>query len=554
MPEQFTAEETAILKSFCSNIDKNIFVLQNLPEVIKGALFSRYSRSTKSLRRLLLDEFIRDKETGFADIAKYRGGNAEALGAAIQKAHAFYDRVLDGYGDDSVGELGGVHIACEQVSNMASKVLEDARIGGSPLEKSTRYVYFNDKVDGEYQFYKEPTLMVSQFRELYLQINNLLFDTYSELLEPMKAFLIARMPLAEFEFFDIGTKQTVKFSQLTDEKLIKRASIAYNSAIRSKACDVLRGLLPTSTLTNVGIFGNGRFFQQLLTKMYSHPLAEMQALAKSMHAELDTAIPSFVRRAKEDEYLMQTATTAREKTLALIRQFPEPAQQVTLLDYDADAEEKVLSAILYPNSAVPLAQLRAQVQQLSPWELEQLIAAYVGKRRHRRDKPGRAFEHAYYTFDILGDYGIYRDLQRHRILTQERQLLSTLHGYDTQEEIGLAGFGEKYHAAMRAADAAYRKIAAQYPFEAQYVVPLAYNIRWYMKMNLREAYHFCELRAGQQGHPGYRKVAQLMAKEIARVHPTLAAGMTFVDYNDYKLERINAEMRKEEKRELRERA
>lgn len=551
MSEQFSPEETEILKTFCSNIHKSIFVLQNLPEVIKGALFSRYSRTTKSLRRLLIDEFIKDKETGFADIAKYQGGNAEALGIAIQKAHAFYDRVLDGYGDDSVGELGGTHIACEQVSNMASKVLEDARLGGSPLEKSTRYVYFNDKVDGEYQFYKEPTLMGSSFREPYLQINTLLFDTYSELLEPMKAFLIARMPLAEFEFFDITSKQTVKFSQLTDEKTIKRANVAYTSAVRAKACDVLRGLLPASTLTNVGIFGNGRFFQGLLTKMYSHPLAEMRTLAADMHRELDTAIPSFVRRAKTDEYLTQTAASVRAETLALVQQPPTQVQQVTLLDYDADAEDKILAAILYPNSAVPLAQLRTQVQKLSPEERKQLIATYVGKRRHRRDKPGRAFEQAYYTFDIIGDYGIYRDLQRHRILSQERQLLSTLHGYDTPEEFEQAGFGEKYHAAMRAAAEAYTAIAAVHPFEAQYVVPLAYNIRWYMKMNLREAYHFCELRAGQQGHPSYRKVAQLMAKEIVRVHPVLAAGMTFVDYHEYKLERINAEMRSEEKREAR---
>src|SRR3989344_9054266 len=189
MLEQFSAEESEILKTFCSNGDKGIFVLQNLPEVIKGALFSRYSRSAKSLRRLLLDEFIKDKETGFADIAKFQGGSAEALGVAIQKAHAFYDRVLDGYGDDSVGELGGAHIACEQVSNMASKVLEDARLGGSPLEKSTRYVYFNEKVDGDYLFFKEPVLMQSEFAELYLRTNRMLFETYSKLIEPMKQFL-----------------------------------------------------------------------------------------------------------------------------------------------------------------------------------------------------------------------------------------------------------------------------------------------------------------------------------------------------------------------------
>ncbi len=283
MGESFTPEERKILESFVTNLDKPIFVLKNLPEVIKGALFSRYSRSKKSLRRLLLDEFILDKETGFTELVNFQQGQGVQLDAAIKKAHEFYDRVLDGYGDDSVGELGGAHIACEQVSNMASKVLEDARIGGSPLEKSTRYVYFDEKVDGDYLFYKEPELMQSEFAELYLKTNRMLFDTYAKLIEPTKKFLTERMPLGQFEFFDPTVKQTLQFANITDEKIIKRAQIAYNAAIRAKACDILRGFLPASTVTNVGIFGNGRFFQNLLTKMYTHPLTEMRNIATAMH-------------------------------------------------------------------------------------------------------------------------------------------------------------------------------------------------------------------------------------------------------------------------------
>ena len=550
MLEQFSAEESEILKTFCSNGDKGIFVLQNLPEVIKGALFSRYSRSTKSLRRLLLDEFIRDPETGFAEIVKLKHGS-EGMGKAVQKAQAFYDRVLDGYGDDSVGELGGAHVACEQISIIATKVLQDARLGGSPLEKSTRYVYFNDKKDGQYQFLREPTLMQSPFAGAFTDTCNMLFETYSALIEPMKGFLTQHLPLEEFDFFDTAAKQTVKFHALTDEKIITRATIAYQAAIRSKACDVLRGLLPAATLTNMGVFGNGRFFQSLLTKLHSHPLAELRAIGKEMHAELNTIIPSFVRRAKPDEFLVESDIAVRARTLEHTHKTADQSPTVTLVDYDPAAEEKIMAAMLYVHSALPLMQLRKIVQGMGNEAQQELLAGWLGRRIHRRDKPGRAFENSYYTFDILADYGIYRDLQRHRILTQERQLLTTRFGYNVPEEITIAGFADQYHAAMRAAAETYEKIAVQYPFEAQYVVPLAYNIRWYMTMNLREAFHFCELRATQQGHPGYRKVAQLMAKEIARVHPHIGQ-LQFVDYREYKLERIAAEMRTAEKREARE--
>ena len=142
--EQFSNEERATLAPFCSNLDSGIFVLTNLPEVVKGALFSRYSRSPKSLRRLLLDEFMNDKGTGFGEIVEGGEGMGQRQIVAKKKTEECYDRVLVGYGDDSVAELGGAHVACENVSNISSKLLEDSRLGISPLEKSTRYVYFDE--------------------------------------------------------------------------------------------------------------------------------------------------------------------------------------------------------------------------------------------------------------------------------------------------------------------------------------------------------------------------------------------------------------------------
>lgn len=532
--ETFTREEEEILRPFVSNLTSNIFVLRNLPEVVKGALFSRYSRSSKGLRRLLLDEFILNKEMAFDDIVKQSMESGTSQSVAIQKAQDFYDRILDGYGDDSIGELGGAHLACENVSNMASKVLEDARIGGSPLEKSTRYLFFDKKVDGDYLFYKEPVIMASRFADLYMETNRMLFDVYSRLIEPMKKFFIDNVP---------------RDPSVPDQ--------AYNFSIRARACDALRGLLPASTLTNVGIYGNGRFFEGLIIKMRSHELVEMRDLAHAMQKELNTVVPSFVRRASPDHrhflpfkaYVEETREALQNISKAVcnvpIRKAEEP---VELVDYDRDAEAKIVAALLYPNSRHSMQQLRLMARAMTPEQRKQIAHEAAHRRTNRRHKPGRAFENAYYTFDILADFGCYRDLQRHRMLTQERQDLTVVHGYDLPQEIVEAGFEREYREAMEKAAETYHQIYKQHPKEAQYIVPFAYKIRWYNTINLRGVYWLAELRSSQQGHPNYRKIAQRMYQKVKEVHPTLAECMRFVDMNDYTLGRLQAEVKNAEKR------
>jgi thymidylate synthase ThyX len=266
-----------LIAPFVTNLDCPIFALRNLPEVVKGALFSRYSRSDKNLRRLLLDEFIRAPESGFEQIVGGAGSHETDQRVAIQRAEAFYERVLIGYGDDSVAELGGAHIACEGVSNIAAKALEDSRIGIDPLEKSTRYVPFNRKIDGRYRYYREPAVMESAHARLYETTLDRLFDTYSELIEPLLGWIQSRTP--------------------RDEATSPRA---YASATRAKAFDLLRGLLPMATLTNVGLFGNGRAFEYLLTKLAASPHAEVRLLGQSMQQELDQVIPAFVKRSKTE--------------------------------------------------------------------------------------------------------------------------------------------------------------------------------------------------------------------------------------------------------------
>lgn len=554
MVEQFSDSEQKILLRFCSNVDRPIFVLKNLPESVKGALFSRYSRSAKGLRRLLLDEFLLNKELGFEELLQSETiGNLDSV-VATKKADDFYARVLDGFGDDSVGELGGAHIAIEDVSNLATKVLEDARLGGSPLEKSSRYVFFDQKENGEYRFLREPTIMASEFADEYLQVNNLLFDTYSKLVQPLTRFFEERFPIENFSFMaDAVSREEKKFPEISDSNTMKRAQTAYKASIRAKTCDVLRYFLPVSTLTNLGIFGNGRFFEYLVRKMYSHPLKEMNSIAEQMHSELNTVIAPFVRRAKSDSFLSDSFWAGRKAAQKTVENHsPEQLASVVLVEYDRAAEEKVLAHSLFEHSALSLQQCQKIVSELFPEEKEFLLKAMLGNRRTRRDKPSRAFENAFYTFDLLGDYGMYRDLHRHRVLTQQRQLITTLHGFETPVELKEAGVENEFVDSMKAADALYKKIAVKMPLEAQYVVPFAYRIRWYMTLNLREAFHLLELRTGKQGHSSYRKMCQRMYREIERVHPRLAKLFQFVDLNEYDLARIDAEMKNQNKRSQRE--
>lgn len=524
-----TDQQQRLLKPYFTNLDQPVFVLKNLPEVVKGALFSRYSRTTKSLREVLLTEFLENPELGFGQA----NDAAEDRFVQTEKAEAFYDRVLVGYGDDSVAELAGVHIAIEDVSNIATKVLQDARIGLSPLEKSSRYVTFNDQVDGQYRYYRDPEILESKHQELYLATNDLLFDTYSKLIEPMLKWVRAQFP---------------KQADETDR--------AYQSATKAKALDCLRGLLPAATLTNMGIYGNGRAFEYLLSKLYAHPMKEMRDIAAAMHRELAKVIPSFVKRANDKKYGQATIDYQQKargvlETFAgrkLDRSMAESEEQVRLIEYDRDAEERVLAGMLYPYSTHSFYQVREVVKKLDDKDKEKLLKEYLVTRDNRRHKPGRGLEYTDYTFDILANYGAYRDLQRHRMLTQQRQNLSVYHGYDIPWQIIEAGFEKPYREAMEKAADAYEQMTDDFPHQAQYVVPFAYKIRWSMRMNLRELYHLVELRSTPQGHPDYRRVAQSMYQNVQEVHPILVEYMKFVDLSETdELERRSSEKKIDEK-------
>ncbi len=532
--EEFSESQIKILEHFVTSIHDNVFVLKNLPEVIKGALFSRYSRSTLGLRALLLKEFILNEDTAFAAIAgKREDADNQSQVAAIQKAQNFYDRILDGYGDDSIGELGGAHLALENISMLAAKVIEDARIGGSPLEKSTRYIYFDQKIDGQYQYYQEPVLMTSAYRDLFLDTCNNLFDTYSKLIPPLTALIEQTFP---------------------KEATISKT--AYTAALRAKVLDCLRGLLPASAMTNMGVFGNGRFFENLIQKLNCHNLAEMQETGKNAYAALNQVIPSFIRRADPSNRHYQAFAQFSETMQNEIREFSrrhasvvpsyvEPG--VRLISSDPDAVSKVAAALLFHSTSSGLLELQNYCKELPEEELARILDAASSCRENRRHKSPRGLEHANFTFEIVADFGVYRDLHRHRMLTQERQALSCNYGYYMPPELVGTELEKDYIEAMDQAKKAYDIIAAELPEEAQYVVPMAYNIHWYFHINLRGLQWLCELRSQAAGHTTYRLIAQEMASQVCKAFPAFERFFKFVDFEGYELGRLGAEVRQEQK-------
>lgn len=516
--EEFTGEERKILEPYFTNVDRPIYAFTGrVPEEVVAVLFSKYSRSTDSLRRNFL-KLVKDPDSGFQEILDSLGSGGDiGFAAALANARDFFQRILIGFGDDSVGELGMAHVACEDVSNIATKRLESARLT-SPLEKSTRYVVY-DKA----KFLREPRLMQSEFADGYIKVNELLLNTYEGQIEPMKKFVKKHWPIGEFDLFG------KKITDVTDERELTRAKKAYEAAVKAKALDVLRYYMPASTLTNVGITANGRGFEYLITKLMSDELEEVRSIGKLMHEELSKVIPSLVKRSAPSEYY--TETMKGMQNLAAVT-FENEAHKksgtVTLVDYDKSAEEKVVAAALYSFSTLPMKLIRKKVRKMTSEERLKVIDAYIGKRSNRREKPMRAAETAYYTFDILSDYGAYRDLQRHRMLTQIAQPLTVVNGYDTPPELAEAGFEEKFHECMKAAADFYNKVYPKFPNEAQYVVPFAYRIRCLFVLNLREAFHLIELRSMPQGHASYRRIAQDMFEQIRKVHPVFAHYMRYV--------------------------
>jgi len=532
---KFSIEEKKSLSNHFSNTEDNVFAIISPRQVDRGALMSRYSRTDKSMREIFLDEFLKNKNRG----------------------EEFYNRVLLEYGDDSVAELGEAQIAIEGLSNIAVKKIEDRRIGLSYLEKSSRYVMWNKKENGKYRFYRDPEIMKSKFADMYEDSCNFSFDIYSKNIEPMVNYVREKYPIEKYRFKDAADGKEKLFSKLKNESDIKSANMIYRGSTKAKALDILRGLLPASTLTNVGITGNGRAFEYLLTILGSSDLKEERDLASKIKKELDTTIKSFVRRADDkygkafQKYLKDVKNKSRLITRNEIKSNPIIGSVTKLVDYESEkiAMDKIITSIMYEQSpSTSYQNILQQVKKISKENKIKIVNEFIKIRTNRRHRPSRAFENTYYTFDLCNNFGMFRDLHRHRALTLERQLLTTDHGYNIPNEIKILGIERDFKDCMNKTKETFEKIRKKYPEQGQYVVNFGYNYPYFMKFNLREACHLIELRTVPQGHIDYRRVAQQMFKQINKVHPNLSKIMKYVDMKEYDLERFESEKRTEEKR------
>ena len=532
---KFSIKEKKSLSSHFSNTEDNVFAIISPRQVDRGALMSRYSRTDKSMREIFLDEFLKNKNRG----------------------EEFYNRVLLEYGDDSVAELGEAQIAIEGLSNIAVKKIEDRRIGLSYLEKSSRYVVWNKKENGRYRFYRDPIIMKSKFADMYEDSCNLSFDVYSKNIEPMIKYIRETYPIEKYRFKDSADGKEKQFSKIKKESDIKSANMIYRGSTKAKALDILRGLLPASTLTNVGITGNGRAFEYLLTVLGSSDLEEEQELASKIKKELDTTIKSFVRRADDkygkafQKYLKDVKNKSKIITRKEIQSNPITGSNTKLVDYESekDAMDKIITSIMYEQSpSTSYQNILQQVRKIPKEKKIKIFNEFIKIRTNRRHRPSRAFESTYYTFDLCNNFGMFRDLHRHRALTLERQLLTTDHGYNIPDEIKILGIEMDFKDCMDNTKETFEKIRKKHPEQGQYVVNFGYNYPYFMKFNLREACHLIELRTVPQGHADYRKVAQQMFKQINKIHPNLSKIIKYADMKEYDLERFESEKRTEEKR------
>jgi thymidylate synthase ThyX len=520
--EPFTDEERAILARHVTDLEGPVFALTNLPEVVKGALFARYSRTKKSLRRLFLDEFAEDV-----------GPAGELTKAGEARAERLYESVFVEYGDDSVAQLGGVHLACEQASQLLCKALEWGRLAAY-LEQSTRYMRYDDRPGGAWRATVPPELAGTPLEAEYGAFLDTTFQTYGRMFDPLYAWFAERFPQ------DRGDSDFV-----------------YRSTITAKTCDTLRMLLPTATRSNLGIYATGQSYEQLLMRLAAHPLEEMRSYGSRMLTELRKVIPAFLTRVDVAErgvawtdYWRATRERIEDVTAeTLVGVEAEPRNEVTLTDFDPEGEVKVVAAVLYAASGLPDDQLLAIARELTPEQRVEIVAASVGERGNRRHKPGRAWERTSYRFDVCCDYGAFRDLQRHRPLTIEWQRLTTRLGSSRPTEIDEAGLASDWDHVLEASGEMERRLLdAGLDEVAPYAVAMAYRIRFVMQMSAREAMHLTELRSQAQGHPTYRRVAQAMHRAIAAVHPTLGSAFTYLSYEDVDLERLEAERRTDAKR------
>lgn len=502
-----TPEGENFLEEAVTNTSGNVYAFTDrLGSLTIAAAMARLSRNPHDMRDVILDEF-----------APHEGKDEDLL-----------RRVITAYGDDSVQQLVGQHLVVEGASNLLTKQLEWGRLAAY-LEQSTRYIYFDQKdKDGHFKYFT-PEQLDKKTTLTYEKAMDTIFDAYSEMVHQLTDYL----------------KKTSSTPE--DER-----DGAWKAAIRAQACDAIRPVLPVATKSTVGIFASGQALEAMIMRLRSSESQEARETGSKLLEEARKVIPTFLERADKPDrggattaYLSET----RSQVQSLAERFlPEThssnTEAVNLVNATPRNELELVPHMLYESSTLSLEEIKKAVDTLSLADKTEIFNAYMGERLNRRHRPGRAIELAHYSWDLVCDYGIFRDLQRHRMVDElEWQALTPRYGYEIPRLVEEAGLSDLFEQCFDISAKLYSSLqAAGYEYEAQYATLLGHKMRWKVTYNAREAFHLHELRTSPQGHPGYRKLVNQMHEKLAEVHPLMAEAMKFVNRGeDPELARLAAE-------------
>lgn len=507
------------LSNYFTSVGGDTFAITNLPSELTGGALARYSRAPTGMQLTLVNEFLDE--------------NGEP---SQKKGTELMDRVLNAYGDDSVGELEGTHLGVENISQLMTKSIEDKRIGGSPIEQSTRYVKYDQKdSDGRWRYLRPKEILSTPFAKEFEEVNDRAFEVYSELIKRLSEYFKKQFPEEKFQIEVERNKQKVKIgkAELVGEAEEKAFKTGYGFTIRCAALDVGRCVLPAATLTHLGVFGNGRFFTNLITSLKSGELAEERERAPDIERELSKVIPTFIKRNREIPEIKSRNERMRLVAHQLFNEIKPEADSVTLVER-ADYLDEVVASVLFPYASISLKQIIKELKKHPESRKLDILDLYIGKRETRRDRTGRGFEAGYpITFDLVGCFAEYRDLERHRMVTQQKQILTTDLGFIMPAEVVEVGMGPQVEAVVKAMEELNNKLRNHgLVVASQYATLFNHRLRFMMGMNLREFQHLSELRTQPAGHFSYRAMTMEMAKQMQSNIHWAPKAFKFVDYSD----------------------
>jgi len=495
------------LEDAVTSVDGDVYAFtEKLSPVTIAAAMARLSRRGDDMRITILDEFA----------------------GKVDKDKQLLHRVITAFGDDSVQQLGGVHVVVENASNLLTKKLEWGRLAAY-LEQSTRYIYFDQKDRrGRYR-YHVPSELKPAVKKQYKQAMDTIFDLYSAMVRELTEYIRGKSSVPENE-----------------------RDGAWRAATRAQACDAVRPVLPVATTSTVGIFASGQALESLIMHLQADELPEARRTGDDLLKQGRKVLSTFLERADKPERggAMVAYRASTHKTMAQLAKenlpdnYATATEPVDLVDFWPKNELLLVPDMLYEHSNLSQDALAAEVNGWPYDKKAEVFKAYMGERLNRRHRPGRALEKAHYSFDLVCDYGIFRDLQRHRMVDDLNwQPLTPRYGYEIPQLVEEAGLSEQFEACFDVSLKLYSRLQkAGYPLEAQYATLLGHKMRWKITYNAREAFHLHELRTSPQGHPGYRKLVMQMHEKLAEVHPLMAEAMKFVNTDeDPELTRLAAE-------------